>query len=234
MIMHALKLFLPILVLAGCASIESAPPPNRTEIYNAAVIAAAVPPAEGASVELLQVPGGTVQVVSWSAARYYPLGPDPLTLTRNVWVTVVPQLQEICRALPNGGTTARMEELLGLPPGSGNTRTMIVMEATASDMFRPCADPRLDQRRCTLSVPARPGGYPVETWAGDLAFTFYQASTSYVQTGGYPFMRLGYTYDWNADPPTHVGPSEFLVREGADVLVIKHIGVAEYCAGPAG
>lgn len=232
--MHVFKVILPILLLTGCAIQDKSEVADRTSIYNAAVIAAAVPPAEDASVDLLQVPDGTVQVVSWNAARYYPLGPDPLTLTRNVWVTVVPQLQEICRALPNGGTTARMEELLGLPPRSGNTRTMIVMETAASDMFRPCADPRLDQRRCTLTVPERPAAYPADTWAGDLAFTFNQASTSYVQTGGYPFTRLGYTYDWNADSPTHVGPSEFLVREGADVLVKQHIGVAEYCATSAG
>ncbi len=232
--MHALKLFLPILVLAGCASIESAAPPNRTEIYNAAVIAAAVPPAKGASVDLLQLTGDTVKVVSWNPARYYPISKDPLKLPQNVWVTAVPELATMCQALPGGGTTERMEELLGLPPGEGRDRTMIVMQANSSDMFRPCPDPSLDQQRCSLAVPDRPEGYPAETWARDLAFTFNQSSTSYVQTGGYPFTRLGYTYDWNADSPNHVGPPEFLVREGASVIVEEHVTTSEYCAPPAG
>lgn len=232
--MHVFRILLPILLLAGCANPDRAEAPDRTSIYNAAVVAAAVPPAEGANVDLLQVPDGTVQVVSWNSAKYYPVGPDPLKMTRNVWVTVVPQLQEMCRSLPNGGTTARMEELLGLPPGSGATRTMIVMEASARDMFRPCADPSLNQWRCPLAVPDRPEGYPAETWNADLAFVLNQASTTYIRTGGYPFTRLGYTYDWSADSPTNVGPSEFLVREGADVIVKQHVGVSEYCAAPAG
>lgn len=225
---------LALVLLAGCATLETPVTPDRTRIYNAAVLAAAVPPAGGTGVDLLQVPQGRVQVVTWNAAKYYPIGPQPLKLTRNVWVTVTPQLQNMCQALPNGGTTDRMEELLGLPPGSGTTRTMIVMAADRSDLFRACANPSLDQKRCPLDVPTRPDGYPAQDWNADLAFVLNQASSSYVRTNGYPFTRLGYTYDWNAASPTHVGPSEFLVRTGAEVIVQQHQSVAEYCAAPAG
>ncbi|MEM9061181.1 MAG: hypothetical protein AAGD13_12040 [Pseudomonadota bacterium] len=231
------RILVATLLLAGCAAIEPAattfPAEKRLQAYNAAVVAAAVPPQGGTKTPLLQVEEGEVQVVSWNDPKFYPIGDQ--TLDRNVWVTIVPQVQNMCRALPNGGTTARMEELLGLAPGDGTGRQMIVMTTETRHLFRPCADPSLDQTTCPLSVPnARPIDYPEDHWNADLAFVLNQASTSYVQTGGYPFTRLGYTYDWNAASPDNVGPSEFLVRNGTKVAVTAQVPTGDYCAAPSG
>jgi len=41
---------------------------------------------------------------------------------------------------------------------------------------------------------------------------------SYQVPNGYPWTRLGYTYDWNPNSP-EVGLSEYIVRGGSTVTV---------------
>lgn len=45
---------------------------------------------------------------------------------------------------------------------------------------------------------------------------------------GYPWTRLGYTYDWGA-PGAEVGEDELVLRPGAEVEVVTAPTTEEYC-----
>ena len=53
----------------------------------------------------------------------------------------------------------------------------------------------------------------------------------------YPWTQLGYTYDWgvpedletDSDRPANVGLSEFVIRQGAPILVHSIQSVEDYC-----
>ena len=45
---------------------------------------------------------------------------------------------------------------------------------------------------------------------------------------GYPWSRLGYTYDWG-NPESEVGLSEFVVAAKSKVVIEKVYSNAEYC-----
>jgi hypothetical protein len=48
------------------------------------------------------------------------------------------------------------------------------------------------------------------------------------QAQGYPWARLGYTYNWNPNAD-EVGVNEFVVRRGADVKASSVTTTVEYC-----
>jgi hypothetical protein len=47
---------------------------------------------------------------------------------------------------------------------------------------------------------------------------------------GYPWTRLGYTYDWHPDTP-ETGLSEYVIPQGSTVEVHANVETREYCAG---
>jgi hypothetical protein len=60
-------------------------------------------------------------------------------------------------------------------------------------MFRPSPDAEIDDSVAELEFPAGTSQDHM-TWITD------RMATSYGE-GGYPWTRLGYTYDWNPDTP---------------------------------
>ncbi len=46
---------------------------------------------------------------------------------------------------------------------------------------------------------------------------------------GYPWTRLGYTYDWG-NPGSEVGLSEFVIQGGATVQVAQVYSTQAYCS----
>ena len=51
-------------------------------------------------------------------------------------------------------------------------------------------------------------------------------SESYGENG-YPWTRLGYTYDWG-NPKGEVGLSEFIIKSGATIKIHSVIGTLDY------
>jgi hypothetical protein len=47
--------------------------------------------------------------------------------------------------------------------------------------------------------------------------------------GGYPWTRLGYTYNWNPEASIE-GTSEFVIPEGTSVEVCGVVPATEFCA----
>lgn len=231
-----IKVFLAMLAVAAigpaCTNMQSPQPQDRQTAYLAAIEAAAVP-GPNAVARLNPIKGKQATVVSW-AAPYYKPGKTKLEFGA-LWVTASPQVKNICQSLPNGSDQARLEELLGLPPGGGKDRSFVVMTVNTADLFRPCPDTRIDQATCPVDLPkVPPPGVDPAQYQKDLDFLLNQMLTSYQRDGGYPFTRLGYTYDWSPQATSPVGPSEYVIRKGSEINVLKIISNQDYCAKPTG
>ena len=147
-----------------------------------------------------------------------------------VWATAVPEVATFCRALDLEGAPlrARIYEYLGLRPDSAHP-DFVEFWVDIAVVVRPCPDPEVTDATCGLGAPSE---MPFE--AGTFRTWFEMlAASSYTDTG-YPWTRLGYTYDWGVGADEH-GASEFLVPKGTEVLIEAVHDAASYCApGGAG
>ncbi len=146
---------------------------------------------------------------------------------RYTWVTVAPEVSNFCKALglKDQRLTARLEQLLGLPP-EGKKAYFIELWVNPDDLFRPCADPEINDQECAPNFPRSKFvmiSSEYVSWFFDLRNSSYGAS-------GYPWTRLGYTYDWG-NPASHVGVSEYIIRPGSTVKIKATPSTAEYCSG---
>lgn len=155
---------------------------------------------------------------SWTGYSQY-LGND-LTLSRELWVDPVPDLQTFCTesGLAGADLVLRLEQLLGLPPSAGKT-TFVEMWVSPADLFRPSADPEITDDTAGLDFPAEVSD-EYKAWFNNLMATSYQVD-------GYPWTRLGYTYDWSGGDEE--GLSEFVVRSGATVGIAGVYDTFTYC-----
>jgi hypothetical protein len=135
--------------------------------------------------------------------------------SRDTWVTVAPELREFCAKHRDTciDMTLRVEQLLGLPPHNGKTR-FVAFWVHPEDLFRPSPDPEITDFESQLDFPASRFIALSEeyvNWFNDLRQSSYGPE-------GYPWTRLGYTYDWG-NPFGKRGLSEFVIRSGATVTV---------------
>ncbi|MDY0038965.1 MAG: hypothetical protein RBS57_01540 [Desulforhabdus sp.] len=146
-------------------------------------------------------------------------------------------------------TPKRVVKLLGLNPAN-DYDVLVEMWVDPNDLFRPSPDPEINDHEAELAYrdafdnwvfprEANPfikyddtalfmdsaWSQPVtfRDWFTNRAETVYQIGEfSDVSTWGYPWTRLGYTYDWGS-MVKHVGLSEFVIRldpdQGGEVLV---------------
>ncbi|KYF55277.1 hypothetical protein BE08_43410, partial [Sorangium cellulosum] len=172
--------------------------------------------------ELLRDDEDRVLMVTWTSyAGYDDLVGQETTLAVEVWGTAAPQLQAFCRASGLEGTalSLRLEQRLGLPPDNGKDR-IVQLWVPAESMFRPSPDLEIDDSVAELDFPADTPQEHVD-WVDALKATSYGEN-------GYPWTRLGYTYDWNPEG-TEVGESEFVIRKGTTVVVESVTSQEEYC-----
>ena len=134
-------------------------------------------------------------------------------------------LQDFCQdtGLQGEALSLRLEQILGLPPGNGNDR-IVGLWVPEAVMFRPSPDPEIDDTRAELDFPT---GTPQEhiDWINSLKAISYEPD-------GYPWTRLGYTYDWSPDAASEVGLSELVLREAGMVGVESVTPQDEYCRQP--
>jgi hypothetical protein len=167
-----------------------------------------------------------VLVVTWTNWNGYDEYVSlPMTLQREVWVTVVPELRDFCRHRIRNrhSVSLRLKQLLGLPPNDTKTK-FVELWADPLDLFRPSPDPEINDYEADLDFPQSKFMMINEEyikWFNDLK------SKSYGDTG-YPWTRLGYTYDWG-NPKSKVGLSEFVIRAGATVVVHSKSMTEQYC-----
>ena len=215
-----------------------APPPSPMAVYEASIRDAAVKQPADLEARLEPIQSKTVNVVTWATdLNSHSAAKNTRTLGEDVWVTVVPGVKRYCAGLTGAALALRLQQLLGLPPGDASDWKMFAFTVHSTDIFRPCADPRVSTTSCTLDVPdGRHAGLTDATAAAHLRFLLRQILSSYrvgFEQPGYPFTALGYTYDWKPDSETHhVGLSEYVVRRGAIVHDVQQIDTADYCAKP--
>jgi hypothetical protein len=167
-----------------------------------------------------------VLAVTWTSWDGYDAQVGRSTaLAREVWVTLAPEVAEFCRALDGGAAEValRLEQRLGLPAHGGKDR-FVELWVDPADLFRPCPDPEIEDRECESDFPrsSRVGvSDEHRRWIEELRGRSYG-------TPGFPWTRLGYTYDWGS--AAHVGASEFVVRQGATVEVRAVERTSSYCA----
>ncbi len=173
--------------------------------------------------------GKRLLVVTWTAWDGYNMSVGKSMVNRQeggTWVTVVPELKEYCikNKLLQQNTEIRLKQLLGLPPTAEKTR-FVEIWVDPSDLFRPSPDPEITDHEAELDFPLSGRFLTVHE---DYKKWFREKVSSSYGENGYPWTRLGYTYDWG-DPNSEIGLSEFVVREGATIKIHSVKTTREYC-----
>lgn len=175
----------------------------------------------------------TAKVVSLTP--YVGYQPGETTLTREVWVTGFPEVQNICRTFKDD-LEMNLRELLGLTPTSMFTY-FVTFEVRQEDVFRPTANPDpTTTLPCGYPVPANcgeafPDVVPADhvKWFADKMLSSYVIAESTLINTGYPWTRLGYTYNWRPGSNKY-GASEYVIRSGKTVRVTEITPYKTYCA----
>jgi hypothetical protein len=169
---------------------------------------------------------GNVRVVTFTSWSGYTAGTD--TITRDIWVTLVPEVRDSCSGFRDD-LALRLNQLLGLPPRAGYT-LMVEMTVPLRALFRPVADPAVTTRYpCGDSIQAGCGeSFPAGVEPAHVRWIADQLLTKWRTVEGYPWTRLGYTYNWHPGSPRY-GASEYLVRAGTGATGVTVQPVAAYC-----
>lgn len=256
------------LLTSNAAATASATPGNSTAanvtqatleyVYQLTITdAATIDPGEIKPLNALGpiAPNGTVLVVAWTRfpSTFVPGATlqwafDPL------FVALPWEASAKCASFPRsqpGALQLRLEQMFGLPPlGAGGARRFVVLRVNASDIFRPCGNPSTTAPNCTSVIPPN---------VPESHYVFYArfSATAYTHPSGFPWTRLGYTFDWSAtlagvlnatasddDACTAVsdfeaarqareyGVSEYVVPTGTTVQVVSNLANEDFCAAP--
>lgn len=154
------------------------------------------------------------------------------------WVTPVPQFQAFCRGLGLEGRDLRIRlaQYLGLPIDSAigpyaESRFVVELWVSPEDLFRPCADPAINDTACALDeeplgryagAAALPGDHAYRAWFEE------RHALSYEGDWRFPWTRLGYTYDWG-DSDNEIGGSEYVIYEEAEFEIANVHTPDDYC-----
>ncbi|MBD0337157.1 MAG: hypothetical protein ICV62_16845, partial [Cyanobacteria bacterium Co-bin13] len=200
---------------------------------------------------------GRVLVATWTTWSGYAQNVgNQVILTRDLWVTAVPDLQAFCegyRPTPEISLGARLNQLLGLPPepiDAAANRQIVEIWVDPAFLFRPSPDPEITDHEAELNFRSASEFISVPLSYQHWFYAQYDQRYQYsgqpithdsVGTSGvlpYPWTQLGYTYDWGnpsdwmaLDPnhPAEVGLSEFVIRQWSPIVVKATHSAADYC-----
>ncbi|WP_418973090.1 RCC1 domain-containing protein [Allofournierella sp.] len=169
--------------------------------------------------------GDRVLVATWNdTPDAYPAGRTVTIGEEAVWVFSGAELKAWYGQNSQGVTDwhLRLCQLIGLPPAT-DYDSVTLLWVDPGELVRPAYDPDITS------------GEMSTTLSGDDWFRGWFArneAASYGE-GGYPWTRLGYTYDW-ADNGTEYGLTEFIIKPGATAAVEETVPTADYLAQLAG
>ena len=173
--------------------------------------------------------------------KYYEegMGKTSYQLQKSLWVTILPEMRNHFVGNECPPTKKRIMQLLGLhPTWNVNNNVLLEMWVDPKVLFRPSPDPEITDHESELATRISDSDYwiyPTElnpflcidpyVYFRDSLYSIpetfkewydYRAKTIYntegdISTWGYPWTRLGYSYDWG-DSDNHVGLSEFIIR----------------------
>ena len=173
----------------------------------------------------------------WAYDKFYRdhIGEEGYLLTRNLWVTVVPEMKNFFIGKTCPPSLKRIVQVKGLNPArlvkedpDDNYSIIVELWVYPKDLFRPSPDPEIRDHEGELSVKIDgnwtfPSDYNAFlTLVENKSYTpssfkdWFAKNVDYntegedVSTWGSAWTRLGYTYDWG-NPDDHVGLSEFII-----------------------
>lgn len=229
-----------VLTLSGCASeggLSGVQAPSDTDRYMAAVERSAV--YDSANVRPLRPLTYPVSALTLTTNPSWAVGQEgkTVTLTNSYgsWVTVEPEVKDICKAYPRGEVIQKLHYLLGLQPAVPSdsaakfVRFTVAQQPvgpTGAGLFRPCPDPDPTKTACANEIK---GPAAFVSWFANQQVFSYRRGPDLKQTG-YPWTRLGYTYNWDPAAPDIRGAQEYIVPGGTKVTVVEVVSPEEYCA----
>ena len=156
-----------------------------------------------------------VLMVTWTSwESYSDKKGQEMVIGQDVWVTAVPEIKNFLQRHQVHNLSLRMEQLLGMLPGSGKAM-FVELWVNPEDLFRPSPDPEISDHEAELEFPCSERFLKVseehKNWFNSLKKKSYDKN-------GFPWTRLGYTYDWG-NPDSEVGLSEFVIKKGATVEI---------------
>lgn len=232
-------MMLGLSVLHACSSIT--PEADlRFKKYDAAVSDAATVSPEKMLPLRSVPPGEEVRVSAWVTSSKIPCRTGPgcrfSVGSTPMWVTLSGEVRNKCRTWKLGGDDLRerLERLLGLPPDSPveyQKTVFVEMIVPRESLSRPClgVDSSVPNRTtCTLRDNNSQKTETVKLVAQQMADSYVLNDS---RSPGYPFTRLGYTYDWSEGVKVgdHYGASEFIVSPGTSVVVTSATDTDQYC-----
>jgi hypothetical protein len=230
-----------LLFAAACTPVPAGPAPRGSalqRLYDASIAEAAVYRASHVRALKPAVAdgAGNVRVLTYTSWPGYTAGRD--SLTREVWVTLVPEVRDSCAGF-GAELPLRLNQLLGLPPTGADT-LMVEMTVPLAALFRPAADPAATTRYpCGDTLQADCGErFPPSVSAAHVQWLADSFLLRWRVPGGYPWSRLGYTWNWHPGSPPY-GASEYVLRAGTVASEVVVNQLRDYCAparqaGPEG
>lgn len=178
---------------------------------------------------------GAASVVQLTDYKGYTQGENKLT--REVWVTGAPEVQDRCRDF-SGDVEMRLRQLFGFPPDYKISH-FVLMDVKEKDVFRPAADGDTQTTLpCSCPMPVSCGeAFPAQVSTGHVRWFADQMLNSYLLReaswirSGFPWTRLGYTYDWKPGADRY-GASEYVIRANSTVTVTDIKPIKDYCSPP--
>jgi len=158
--------FFLIVPIIGLLIIAARGPATLRKEYLRAVRQTVVPKPSQVSLSLVSVdPHHPVTVVTWARQDQVEKFKEQPQALKYVWVTVAPKLRSFCQEYVKSRhpdreqLTLRLEQRLGLPPGSNDTSFVELTVPDPSDtsnFFRPCGDPSPIAVACQPASPPDP------------------------------------------------------------------------------
>jgi hypothetical protein len=106
-----------------------------------------------------------------------------------------------------------MSQMLGIAPHNSDNY-IVELWVKPEDLIRPAADPETDDNTSGQYLPAN-SDPDYTRWFNQNIYNSYFGSGT-----GYPWTRLGYTYDW-ALKGSEVGVSEYCIKANSLIYVNK-------------
>lgn len=216
-------ILLLLFLLSGCSTLQQrADIKLEKELYKQAINDAAV--IEACEIELLPViTEPRVKVVTWTNyPNSYHTGQEMIVDWGALWVTLDNDVKSRCLKFDQEQRVADIQKLLGLPLDNEAKRSFVTLEVDSDMLFRPCANPSIKENQCSADFPKNVSKAHFEWYAK-------QTALSYQPYTGFPWTRLGYTYNWK-EGENEVGLAEFVVKEGSKVLPVSVVETALYCS----
>lgn len=231
-----LLLLLSLTGLAGFGQSNLKPSENDSMVaaYNAAIYDAAVYKSSNLrSLKPLTFDPAT-RTATVVTLTGYPYKPGATTVPVYVWVTQVPEVQEICQNF-SGDLELSLNQLLGLLPGT-KLSNFVMMTVTEGHIIRPATNPDpLTPMPCSAPAPPNCGQeFPKGMsdaylhWFANKTLSAWVISEPLQPPVGFPWTRLGYTYNWKPGADKY-GASEYVIVPGSTVTVLDIVPYEKYC-----